>query len=150
MRKQQRFAFLAIGGLGLIAAIAPGLAAGLQVNTPTSGSPAAGQGSIDVQGFVVEAINWSVEDDGEVAEVTFDIFRTGDCTSSGSGDDLVYTCTEPSTVDDANATVRVSLTTSGGPTWFACDVAAGEAECSTSGIQANVLTNVEVLAFDSN
>ena len=150
MRKKQRFAFLAIGGLGLLAAIAPGLAAGISVNTPASGTPAAGQGSIAVQGFVVEDINWTVSDAGKVTEVTFDIFRTGDCTASGAP--VVYNCSAASTVQDENATVRVSLKT-GGSNWSPCAVAdVGKSICDTSSheIDANDLTEVEVLAFDSD
>jgi hypothetical protein len=144
MRKNQRFAFLAIGGLGLLAAIAPGLAAGLQVNTPASGVPAAGQGAIAVQGFVVENINWTVEDAGTVAEVTFDIYRGEECDTDG------LNCAS-SSVADANATVRASLN-DGVSNWVTCAVTAGAAECNTAtlNIDANDLVEVEVLAFDSN
>ncbi len=38
MRKNQRFAFLAIGGLGLLAAIAPGLAATILTGRAMAGS----------------------------------------------------------------------------------------------------------------
>ena len=151
MRKNQRFAFLAIGGLGLLAAIAPGLAAGISVNTPSSGTPAAGQGAIAVQGFVVEDINWTVSDAGKVTQVTFDIFRTGDCTVN-AGPPVTYDCDgATSSVLDANATVRVSLKTSTS-NWSPCTVVtAGKSECGTGAtIDANDLTEVEVLAFDSN
>ena len=151
MRKKQRFAFLAIGGLGLLAAIAPGLAAGISVNTPASGTPAAGQGSIAVQGFVVEDINWTVSDAGKVTAVTFDIFRTGDC-DEVAGTPVTYDCDgATSSVLDGNATVRVSLKTNVS-NWSDCGVAtAGQSVCSTgTTIDANDLTEVEVLAFDSD
>lgn len=153
MRKRQRLAFFAIGGLGLLAAIAPGLAAGINVNTPSSGTPAAGQGAVAVQGFVVEEINWTVSDAGVVTEVTFDIFRTGDCSVvDPNATPLTYNCSSAtSTVLDANATVRVSLKTSTS-NWASCAVAtAGASVCNTTSaaIAANDLTEVEVLAFDS-
>ena len=141
MRKRQRFAFLAIGGLGLLAAIAPGLAAGLNIDD-SAGTPAAGQGRVTVQGFEVANILWDVSDEGKVTEVTFDIERDGDGGTS--------------TVDDANATVRVSLNTdSGGDTvysWTDCSVTTGEAVCTRTGteIDANDLTEVEIIAFDSD
>jgi hypothetical protein len=147
MRKSQRFAFLAIGGLGLLAAIAPGLAAGIQINTPSSGTPAAGQGSIEVQGFVVEGINWTVTNEGKVEEVTFNIFRDGDSKPTSS-------------VLGANATVRVLLDTTGAltvnSTWSDCALPAngttGLARCETidEDVDANDLNKVQVLAFDSN
>jgi len=148
MRKRQRFAFLAIGGLGLLAAVAPGLAAGIQ--TPSAANaPAAGQGSVAVQGFVVEDINWSLSNDGAVTEVTFKVFRATDCIASG--DPVTYDCDgASSTVDSENATVRASLTTVDGQKWEPCTVTAGEATCEPSGtIEANKLTEVEILAFDS-
>ena len=149
MRKSQRFAFLAIGGLGLLAAIAPGLAAGIQINTPTSGTPAAGQGSVVVQGFVVENINWTVSDEGEVIEVTFNIFRDGDDVTNSE-----------SSVLAANATVRALLDTTGAETvnstWSSCALpengTTGLATCNTIAVSvdANDLDKVQVLAFDSN
>ena len=155
MRKNHRFAFLAIGGLGLLAAVAPGLAAGIQIPAADGDRPAAGQGAIDVQGFIVENINWvvnSTDPVGRVDEVTFDIYRTADCTA---GDCSAAT----STVASANATVRVLLNddpddgTSGtfNTTWVDCTVAGGAATCATASpaIEANDLQKVEVLAFDS-
>ena len=148
MRKRQRFAFLAIGGLGLLAAVAPGLAAGIQ--TPSAAdAPAAGQGSVAVQGFVVEDINWSLSNAGKVTEVTFQVFRATDC--SASGDPVTYDCdAASSTVDSANATVRASLTTTAGQAWDDCTVTTGAAQCTRNdAIDANDLNEVEILAFDS-
>jgi hypothetical protein len=148
MRKRQRFAFLAIGGLGLLAAVAPGLAAGIQ--TPSAAdAPAAGQGSVAVQGFVVEDINWSLSNEGEVTKVTFEIFRTEDC-AEVSGTPGTYTCSSgSSSVNDADATVRASLKTTVS-NWYDCDVSGGKADCDTKNdIAANALTEVEILAFDS-
>jgi len=145
MRKRQRFAFLAIGGLGLLAAIAPGLAAGLNIAPASSGTPAAGQGEIVVQGFEVENINWTVSDAGKVTEVTFDVFREDDTQPSSS-------------VLAANATVRVLLNGGSNTTWNDCTLptsgTTGAAECDTTAnsvdVDANDLTKVEIIAFDSN
>lgn len=145
MRKSQRFAFLAIGGLGLIAAIAPGLAAGLSVTPASSGTPAAGQGEIAVQGFEVQNINWTVTDAGKVTEVTFNIFRDADTSPASS-------------VLATNATVRVRLNDGTNTTWNECGLpttgTTGLATCNTTlegvDVPANDLNQVEVLAFDSN
>jgi len=149
IRKPQRFAFLAIGGLGLLAAIAPGLAAGLNIAPASSGTPAAGQGAIDVQGFEVENINWTLTDGGQVTQVTFNIFREADDRTASS-------------VLAANATVRVLLNDGDGAgsntTWNACTLPAsgttGAAVCDTTAdgvdVSANDLEKVEVIAFDSN
>lgn len=144
MRRNHRFAFLAIGGLGLLAAVAPGLAAGIAIPDAAGDRPAAGQGAVDVQGFVVENINWvvsSVDPVGRVDTVTFDIYRSVDCDP---------TCSS-SSVEGANATVRVLLNDDSNTTWVDCSVAEGLATCGTTvpAIEANDLVKVEILAFDS-
>ena len=146
MRKNHRFAFLVIGGLGLLAAVAPGLAAGLIVQPAASGTPAAGQGEILVQGFEVQDINWSVTDEGRVVAVTFTIFRQDD--------------EQPlSSVQASNATVRVRLNDGTNDKWNECSLPAsgtttGSATCNTTldsvDVDANDLVKVEILAFDSN
>ena len=156
MRKNQRFAFLAIGGLGLLAAIAPGLAAGIQ--TPSeANAPAAGQGEVVVQGFEVTDINWVIDGETErVIEITFNIVR------KVSGAAAVVAGT--GTADD-NATVRVRLESvdDGNAAWEDCEVVAaqGDATCDLeagsggpeiSGAQmlASSLDRVNIIAFDSN
>ena len=149
MRKNHRFAFLAIGGLGLLAAVAPGLAATLTV--PGDGStraPAAGQGLVTVQGFTVAEIEWVVDPTTErVTDVNFDILRD----SGGS-------------VDDANAVVRVRLEASSeNAAWQECSVTAGAVICEleTSGTASSIspgihgaqmfasaLERVNIIAFD--
>jgi hypothetical protein len=154
MRKRQRFAFLAIGGLGLLAAIAPGLAAGIQ--TPSSmSSPAAGQGVVEVQGFEVDEINWVIDEDTErVTTVTFKIEReSGGAVTAGKD-------------TGNNAVVRVRLESgSDAAAWQDCVVDAGDAECTlaTSDTAATAapgihgaqmfaasLDQVNIIAFDSN
>jgi len=155
MRKRQRFAFLAIGGLGLLAAVAPGLAA--NINTPTGAAvPAAGQGTVAVQGFVVTAIDWTVSDgttgsliDGNVDQVTFTIAR-----SEPNAAAVTAAANELS----GNAVVRIRLELNPvGSTpkdWVSCAVTTGSATCDTSAsgatMAASDLEVVNIIAFDRN
>jgi hypothetical protein len=148
MRKSQRFAFLAIGGLGLLAAIAPGLAAGIA--TPEGASvPAAGQGIVDVQGFDVTAIDWTVEADGEVDQVTFTITR------SENGATAVTAAADESS-GDAVVRIRLELDPVGSlpKDWVSCAVTTGSATCDTSAsgatMAASDLSRVNIIAFDRN
>jgi hypothetical protein len=146
MRKKQRLAFLAIGGLGLLAAIAPGLAATLTV--PQGGDvPAAGQGAVEVQGFEVTAIDWTVDDaTANVTEVRFTIVRKAAGAAAVNATDA-----------DRNARVRVRLLSAPGvgANWVDCSVTGtgGSAVCDTSGdddtMAASSLVSVDVIAFDS-
>lgn len=146
MFKKQRFAFLAIGGLGLLAAIAPGLAATL--NVPDAGSvPAAGQGVVAVQGFNVTNIDWTVDDGtANVVEVRFDIARSAD----GAADVEANSTAR-------NAQVRVRLLDDAanktGAAWVDCVVIDGEAACDTSAVgdtmAAADLESVDIIAFDT-
>lgn len=157
MRKRQRLAFLAIGGLGLLAAIAPGLAAGIAVPTGTS-VPSAGQGIVSVEGFHVCDINWVVNDsDLKVTQVTFRIERDSDDTTSPrkSCGDVSITSTVDSAADgnSLDAVVRVQLQKSSTPhaDWAGCATTAGAATCTLTGAQqmlAADLANVNIIAFD--
>ena len=145
MRKNQRFAFLAIGGLGLLAAIAPGLAANIGTPQDAADRPAAGQGAVAVETFEVTDINWDFFSDSTVVEeVTFTITRS----ASGAA-----------AVADANATVRIRLedgeadpaTTS---EWIPCTTSAGSATCTfddeEASLTAELIGSVNIVAFDSN
>jgi hypothetical protein len=143
IRKRQRFAFLAIGGLGLLAAIAPGLAAGI---APPEDRPAAGQGTVLIEGFSVSNIDWEIDDDGNIIEVSFEIERTG----ARSG------VTSAEEEDSGNAVVRVRLEAESGtpPEWVSCEkvnvdaraVCDTEAEADT--MLASDLATVNIIAFD--
>jgi hypothetical protein len=144
MRKKQRLAFLAIGGLGLLAAIAPGLAATLTVPTDV---PAAGQGAIAVEGFTVSDIDWTVDGAGVVTQVQFDIVRKGARTN------VIAVATE----NAGDAIVRVRLetgTTATYGSWVACSVpeTSNRATCDTSTstptVTATALEKVNFIAFD--
>jgi len=149
MRKRQRLAFLAIGGLGLFAAIAPGLTAGIDV--PADGAvPAAGQGEVVVQGFVVTDIEWEIDGAGDVVEVNFTIVR------SANGAGAVVAAEDERS---GNAVVRVRLEGAEGASpaaWVSCDVTgtAGTATCDTKGagdtMAAADLGQVNIIAFDRN
>lgn len=148
MRKRQRLAFLAIAGLGLLAAIAPGLAANIGVPTGTS-VPAAGQASVTVQGFTVTAIDWTVDSaTSEVDQVSFTITR------SESGASAVNAAADEASGD---AIVRVRLEEDPLGTaknWVSCAVTAGAATCDTSPagstMTAGDLDQVNIIAFDRN
>ena len=140
MRKRQRFAFLAIGGLGLLAAIAPGLAA--NINTPEGAAvPAAGQGAVAVLGYEVSNITWTfVTNSTDVEEISFDIER-GDGSTK---------------VTSTNTTVRARLektsATATETDWVDCVVVADdEATCtfaSNNTMDAADVENVNIVAFD--
>jgi hypothetical protein len=157
MRRRQRFAFLAIGGLGLLAAVAPGLAATLALPATV---PAAGQGAVEVKGFTVSDIDWSINDDGFITSVTFKVVR-----------DVSLQAAVSSAVDEksGNAVVRSRLEVgSGSPfviskssAWISCATTAGTTDgaavCTfpgvagtapTLGITASELSRVNVIAFD--
>lgn len=148
MRKRQRLAFFAIAGLGLLAAIAPGLAANIGVPTGTS-VPAAGQGSVDVQGFTVTAIDWTVDSaTTEVHQVSFTIAR------SESGAAPVNAADDEGS-GDAIVRVRLDADPLGTPKdWVSCAVTAGAATCDTSAsgatMDAGDLDQVNIIAFDRN
>ena len=146
MFKKQRFAFLAIGGLGLLAAIAPGLAATL--NVPDADGIAAGQGAVPVESFTISDIDWEIDNDGFVTVVSFDIVR------DIVGREDVIAAADEST---GNAVVRVRLETdSVGTTgsWVSCSVPSGgnRATCATSTstpkVEASALDEVNFVAFD--
>lgn len=148
MRKRQRFTFLAIGAIGLAAAIGPGLAATLTV--PLAGTvPAAGQGTVEVQGFIVSAIDWVVSsDDNNVDRVSFTIVRSE---SDAAAVNAVFL------EDDGDAVVRVRLEEEpiGTPKAFvSCIVTSGSAVCDTSAtaatMTASTLAKVNIIAFDRN
>jgi hypothetical protein len=139
MRKNQRFAFLAIGGLGLLAAIAPGLAATIST-PPAQSAPAAGQGDVAVLGYSVTDITWTFDSGGtDVETVSFAIQR-------GTGDVTVTT---------SNTTVRARLESATEETaWFDCVVAAlGDAATCTfpsnDTMDASDVEKVNIIAFDS-
>lgn len=151
MRKRQRLTFLAVGAIGLAAAIGPGLAATLTVPTAAT-VPAAGQGTVTVQGFKVEAIDWTVDDvTSNVTEVRFTIAR------SAADAAAVTTAADES----GNAIVRVRLEADpiGTPQSFvSCTVtsspSAGSAVCDTSEptetMTVSELATVNIIAFDRN
>ena len=164
MRKNHRFAFLAIGGLGLLAAVAPGLAATLTVPTAAS-APAAGQGVVTVQGFTVTNINWTINNTTERVEVvTFTITR------NASGAATVGAVADGS---DGDAVVRVRLehgsNVSDYAEWQGCVVTGGAATCTLAPggnpatdasapapgkdgarLYAASLDRVNIIAFDRN
>lgn len=139
MLKRQRFTFLAIGGLGLMAAVGPGLAA--TIATPTGQAvPAAGQGDVQVVGYEVSDIAWTfVTNSTDVDTVSFTIQR-GDGTTK---------------VTSTNTTVRARLekrsSTSAETAWKDCTVTADDtASCSFTGdtMAADAVEFVNVVAFD--
>lgn len=149
VRKRQRLTFLAVGAIGLAAAIGPGLAATLTVPTDAT-VPAAGQGTVTVQGFKVEAIDWTVDDvTSNVTQVRFTIER------SAAGAAPVTAAADGSS---GNAIVRVRLeadSVGGSPRDFvACTVTSGSASCDTSASEvtmtASDLATVNIIAFDRN
>jgi hypothetical protein len=159
MRKNQRFAFLAIGGLGLLAAIAPGLAAGIAVPTTV---PAAGQGAVEIKGFTVSNIDWGVDADGFVTQVTFRIVRdvTGQnavssASNEGDGNAVVRSRLEVGTGTGDSFAVSVADSSA----WISCETTAvstthGDAECDfptgAGGVTASDLNRVNIIAFDRN
>jgi len=147
MQRRQRLTFLAIGGLGLLAAIGPGLAANLTVPTAAT-VPAAGQGTVTVQGFIVTDIAWTVDSTTtNVEAVRFTITRSAD------GATAVTAVAAEST---GNAVVRVRLEKDpigASPQAFvSCAVTAGAAVCDTSAagatLTASELGKVNIIAFD--
>lgn len=148
MRKRQRLTFLAVGAIGLAAAIGPGLAATLTVPTDAT-VPAAGQGTVTVQGFEVEAIDWTVDDATKVTQVRFTIARSADGAAA---------VTAAADESSGNAIVRVRLEADpvgGSPQDFvACTVTSGSASCDTSASTvtktASDLATVNIIAFDRN
>ena len=152
MLKRQRFTFLAIGGLGLMAAIGPGLAANLTVPTAAT-VPAAGQGTVTVQGFTVTAIDWTVDDaTTNVEEVRFTIERS----EAGAA---AVTAAEDEASGNAIVRVRLQADPIGTPQSFvSCTVtsspSAGSAVCDTSAptatMTASDLATVNIIAFDRN
>jgi hypothetical protein len=146
MSKKYRNLGLAVGALALFAAVAPGLAAGIDV--PKDGqAPAAGQGAVTVQGFEVTNIDWTVDDsDSKVTEVSFTISRsaTGAATVSASADG--------DGVSD-NAVVRVRLEGTTNAEWAGCDVTNDAATCtlpSDAQMLASDLEEVNIIAYDRN
>lgn len=162
MRKRQRFTFLAIGAIGLAAAIGPGLAAGIAV---PSTAPAAGQGAVDVEGFLVCEIDWTVSDadPAKVTAVEFTIERETDAdrpaTDCGDATSTVDSVADGTSLD---AVVRVQLRTSTSPTgdaaWQGCVTTAGAAVCTlatgaqlpVSGSAGTALDSINIIAFDRN
>lgn len=161
MRKRQRLAFFAIAGLGLLAAIAPGLAAGIAVPSTT---PAAGQGAVLVEGFTVTDIDWAINDDGYVTSVTFDIARDTAVTARqpvvAAADELSGDAVVRARLEVGSGSPFVSTKTS---QWNSCVVtvaganAFGDATCTfpgaagtapAIGITASELSRVNIIAFD--
>ena len=141
MLKRQRFTFLAIGGLGLMAAVGPGLAA--TIATPEGQAvPAAGQGDVQVLGYTVSDIAWTfVSNSTDVDEVSFTIKRGNGDTPVTSTNTTVRARLENRTPDPAETTE-----------WQDCTVdAVGDAAtCSFTGdtMAADAVEFVNVVAFD--
>jgi hypothetical protein len=154
MRKRQRLAFFAIGGLGLLAAVAPGLAAGIAV-PGGSDVPAAGQGAVTVQGFDVCDIDWVVSDStSKVTSVSFTIERSEDgANACGANTSTVDSVADGSTGD---AVVRVRLEASASEAgWAGCVTTAGAATCTlddsatpSQQMLAADLVEVNIIAYD--
>lgn len=144
MRRNHRFAFLAIGGLGLLAAVAPGLAAGINVPQTASDRPAAGQGAVAVETFEVSEINWSFFDQSTVVkEVTFTIERLNGVTVT-SDDATVRIRLEDDVESPADTTA-----------WLDCAIPSDDfARCTfpseEASMSADEIGGVNVVAFDSN
>jgi hypothetical protein len=159
MRKRQRFAFLAIGGLGLLAAVAPGLAAGIQTPSGTD-VPAAGQGVVQVEGFHVCNINWVIDETSlKVTRVTFRIERDSDGgtgTREACGDSGITSTVSAAAAGNAENTVlRVQLQEANEPhaDWAGCSATDGAAVCDLAGgaqMLAEDLDRVNIIAFDRN
>lgn len=155
MRNRARSALMAVAALGVVAAVAPGLAAGIAV--PQQGSaPAAGQGVATVQGFEVCNIEWTVSsaDAAMITELRFKIERQNDganpCGSNTSSVSSVVAETS------GNAVVRVQLRAVDGETdgtFASCVTTTGAATCALTGgqsIKAEDLKDVNIIAFDRN
>jgi hypothetical protein len=148
MSKTYRNLGLAVGALALLAAVAPGLAAGITVPTD-GGAPAAGQGTVVLQGFTVTNIDWKVNDDEDVTDVGFTIIR------SAAGAEVV---TAAASETEGNAVVRVRLegTTDEVTTnkdWVSCKVenlglATCDIEDAGAMMSASDLERVNIIAFD--
>lgn len=155
MRNRTRSAMMAVAALGLVAAVAPGLAA--TIVTPTAANvPAAGQGVAEVQGFEVCDIAWTVSsaDDAMVTEIRFTIERAEDgLLACGSNTSTVGSVVAE---DDGNAIVRVQLRAVDGQTdgtFASCLTTTGAASCALTGgqsIKAENLQDVNIIAFDRN
>jgi len=158
IRKRQRLAFFAIGGLGLLAAIGPGLAATLALPTTV---PAAGQGAVEVKGFTVSDIDWSINGDGFITSVTFKIVRdvsgqaaVSSALGEGAGNAVVRSRLEvgsgsPFVVSKSSAwiscvTTAVETTHGAAVCTFPGDAGSG----ADLGITASELSRVNVIAFD--
>ena len=150
MLKRQRFTFLAIGGLGLMAAVGPGLAANLTVPTD---APAAGQGAVEIAGFTVTNINWAINDAGYVTSVTFDIARD-------VADKQAVAAAEDEKSGDAIIRTRLEATDDASTEWVSCaatsETASGAVTCtfdpsdSDEQMAAADLATVNIIAFDRN
>ena len=142
-KKQKRFAFLVIGGLGLLAAIAPGLAATISTPQDATARPAAGQGTVEVETFEVTDINWDFFTNSTVVEeVTFTIVRKNGVEVT-SADATVRIRLE----DDAEDPVNVT-------DWITCAIpTADSAECTFlsegDSLSAEDIGSVNIVAFDS-
>jgi hypothetical protein len=151
MRNRVRSAMMAVAAVGVVAAVAPGLAAGIAV--PTT-SPAAGQGVAEVQGFEVCNIEWTVSnaDEAMVTEIRFKIEREKD----GTGTCGTNTSTVGSVAaeNSGNAIVRVQLravSAANDGTFASCNTTTGSAVCPLTGgqsIKAEDLKDVNIIAFD--
>jgi hypothetical protein len=157
MFRKQRMALASVAAVGVLAVVAPGLTAG--INLPeNAAAPAAGQGVAVLQGFDVENINWDISADGDITEVSFNIVR------DGPGAALVTAAADE---NSGNAIVRVRLEGDNGATpaaWASCDVVddanatppTSEATCTLSAtapsqqMKAETLGQVNIIAFDRN
>lgn len=155
MRNRARSALMAVAAVGVVAAVAPGLAAGIAVPQQSS-APAAGQGVATVQGFEVCNIEWTVSsaDAAMITELRFKIERQNDGDAAcGSNTSSVSSVVAE---NSGNAVVRVQLravqdATDG--TFASCVTTAGAATCALSGtqsIKAEDLKDVNIIAFDRN
>ena len=143
MSKTYRNLGLAVGALALLAAVAPGLAAGITVPTDED-APAAGQGTVVLQGFTVTNIDWKVNDEEDVTDVGFTIIR------SAAGAEVV---TAAASETSGNAVVRVRLEGTTNKDWVSCKVenlglATCDIEDAGAMMSASDLERVNIIAFD--
>jgi len=141
MFRKQRMALASVAAVGVLAVVAPGLTA--DIGLPDD-APAAGQGVAELQGFTVTDINWTIDEDGVVTVVSFDISR--------DNNDPVEAAADGSS---GNAIVRVRLEIDEDTVkdWQGCDVTAGAATCTLADdaqMEAAELGQVNFIAFDKN
>lgn len=144
---------MAVAAIGVVAAVARGLAASIAV-PENSAAPAAGQGVATVQGFEVCNIEWTVSsaDEAMITELRFKIERQNDGTNGCGSNTSSVNSVVAENAGDAVVRVQLRAVDSNNDGSFAsCVTSSGAATCALTGsqsIKAEDLKDVNIIAFD--